>query len=37
MNNELAPALLGERSAEESAAAACQAIDEVLATIEQPE
>jgi hypothetical protein len=34
MNNELAMALLNQRSVEESAAAACQAIDAVLATIE---
>lgn len=34
MNNELDQVLLGQRSAEESAAAACQAIDAVLANIE---
>lgn len=37
MNNELDQALLGQRSAEESAAAACQAIDDVLAQIEKPQ
>jgi multiple sugar transport system substrate-binding protein len=37
MNSELQLALLGERSVEESAAAACKAIDEVLDTIEFPE
>jgi multiple sugar transport system substrate-binding protein len=37
MNNELDQALLGQRSAEESAAAACQAINDVLAQIEKPQ
>jgi ABC-type glycerol-3-phosphate transport system substrate-binding protein len=34
MNAELSQALLGQRSVEESAAAACQAIDAVLVNIE---
>jgi multiple sugar transport system substrate-binding protein len=37
MNSELDQALLGQRSAEESAVAACKAIDAVLATIEKPQ
>jgi ABC-type glycerol-3-phosphate transport system substrate-binding protein len=37
MNNELDQALLGTRSVEESAAAACKAIDDVLAKIEKPQ
>lgn len=37
MNNELDQALLGQRSVEESAAAACTAIDAVLASIEKPQ
>jgi len=37
MNNELNQALLGQRSAEESAVAACKAIDEVLAKIDKPQ
>jgi multiple sugar transport system substrate-binding protein len=37
MNSELEQALLGTRSVEESAAAACKAIDEVLVKIEKPQ
>jgi hypothetical protein len=36
MNAELDQALLGQRPVEESAAAACAAIDEVLAQIPKP-
>jgi len=36
MNNELNQALLGQRSADDSAAAACKAIDDVLVKIDKP-